>query len=266
MKALLATITFAFFTMHLTHAQTEKFTYNPEKVPVGQVFIYKKSNQDGTNPHWVATYISDQDYIESLKWSESYPGATLVTAAIDWSTFSVKKFVGGNISPEGERIVGGQLDLLDPAGVYGIKFGDMKDTLRIAGLPWHSYDFDFASLNLVWSHLKDLKSNFSIHIADVVPTEDGPRFSNKGSVEIVYEGEERHKGVACLKYNIDGQGLENRGGTIWLSKTGKHFIEYLIDLPDESNYTDMKFSFDRIEKMDKATWEAFKLKISAGNK
>ena len=263
MKIYLVSIVLASCWLSIS-AQIEKFSYQPDKVTTGQVYFYKKSNQDGSNPHWVANYIANQTYMESLKWGTTGRGATFVTADINWSTFSVRKFVGGNISPSGERIIGGQLDLLDEAGNYQVKFGDTQDTMHIEAFPWHSYDFDFASLNLIWPHLKKPKSNFTINIADVVPVEGIPKFANKGPVEIQFEKEEKYNGFDCYKYNIDGQGLENRGCSIWVHKSGKYFIEYLIDLPDERSYVDMKFQLDRIEKMDLKEWEAFKLNIAKG--
>ena len=264
MRNSLALIVFILFCWTTTSAQIDKFSYQPDKVKTGQAFFYKKSNQDGTNLHWVATYITNQTHLESLKWHTGGQGATLVTADMDWSIFSVRKFEGGNISPEGERIVGGQLEQLDDEGNYQIKFGDMQQTMKINAFPWHSYDFDFASLNLIWPHLKDLKSNFSINIADVVDLDSQPKFADKGSVQIAYQKAEKRHGIDCYKYSIDGKGLENRGGTIWLSQSDLHFIEYLIDLPDERSYTDMKFQFDRIETMSAKEWEAFKLKIAKG--
>lgn len=264
MKTFLVLIVLSISSSIHTSAQIEKFVYQPDKVNIGKVYKYKKSNQDGSNPHWVATYIIDETRMESLKWTEGQPGVTMVEAEIDWTSFSVKKFVGGRIAPDGQRIVGGKLDQLDNAGRYQVNFGEVQDTMQIDFFPWHSYDFDFASLNLIWPHLKTIKSNFTINIADVVVSEGKPQFVNKGLVEIIYQGEEKHNGVECLKYAIDGPGLENRGGVIWLSKTGQYFVEYLIDLPDESSFKNMKFSFNTIEKMETKEWETFKLKKAKG--
>ena len=264
MRILFTSIALVLFCWITASTQIEKFSYQPDKVKTGKVFFYKKSNQDGSNLNWVATYISNQTHMESLKWHEGYQGATLVTADMDWSSFSVRKFVGGNISPTGDRIIGGQLDLIDDKGNYQVRFGDIEQKMQINPFPWHSYDFDFASLNLIWPHLKDLKSNFSINIADVILQNNQPTFANKGLVLITYQKEEKRNGVDCYQYNIDGPGLENRGGTIWLSQSGLHFIEYLIDLPDESSYRDTKFQFDRVESMNESEWEQFKLKIARG--
>ena len=246
-------------------AQVEKFAYKADQVNIGQVFIYQKSNQDGSNPHWVATYLIDNTRMESLKWTEGLAGVTLVEAEMDWQSFSVKKFVGGRISPDGQRMVGGELDLLDNKGLHQTKFGNLKDTMKIDFLPWHSYDFDFASLNLVWPHLVSITSNFTINIADVVVNDGKPQFVNKGLVEIIYQKEEERNGVDCLKYSIDGPGLENRGGKIWLSKKGQYFVEYLIDLPDESSFENMKFTLYKIDKMDLREWESYKLSKAKGD-
>jgi len=263
--ALVSAILMLFISVNAL-AQIENFSYQPEKVKIGHAFIYKKSNQDGSNLHWVATYISNDSYIESLKWSVGSSGATLVTAEMDWSIFSVRKFIGGNISPEGDRIIGAQLDQLDKEGNYRVQIGSEIDTMLITSLPWHSYDFDFASLNLIWPHLKEQKSSFTINIADVVFGNPQPEFKNKGLVEIKYLKTEMRQGQECHKYHIDGPGLENRGGIIWLSKSEKYFVEYLIDLPDENSYENMKFQFDRVQEMNIEEWEKFKLNIASGNR
>ena len=264
MRVFISFITCFVFILQNITGQIDKFFFRPDKVKSGEVLFYKKSNQDGSNLHWVATYTANQHYMESLKWMDGDLGATLVSADMDWSTFSVRKFVGGNISPSGERIVGAQLDQLDEKGSYDIKIGDMQEIVQIDEFPWHSYDFDFASLNLVWPHLKEMKSGFTIHIADIIAVNGRPKFVNKGPVEIDYIKEEKRQGINCNQYKIDGPGLENRGGTIWLSKKDEYFIEYLIDLPDESSYFNMKFQFDRSERMTLEEWEQFKLQIAEG--
>ena len=252
------------FQIQCIQAQLEKFKFQPEKIKSGEVYFYKKSNQDGSHLHWVATYIADESSMESLKWMEGNIGTTLVSAKMDWETFSVQEFEGGRITPEGQKVIGARLKQEGDKGKYEIQIGNINETVQLDLFPWHSYDFDFTSLNMTWRHLIDVKADFTFDIADIVLIDNQPRFRNKGTVDIEYEKEEVRNGVDCLRYRIDGPGLEHRGGTIWVSKQDQLFIEYLIDIPDERGYDDMKFQFDRIEQMTTSEWEGFKNMVASG--
>ena len=65
--------------------------------------------------------------------------------------------------------------------------------------------------------------------------------------------------AACRMYSIDGPGLENRGGTIWVDKALLHIVDYEIDLPDEPGYESGKLLLKKIDHMDYETWREFML-------
>ena len=46
------------------------------------------------------------------------------------------------------------------------EFGERKLQAKIENWPWHSYDFDFGSLNLAFRFLADPEGPFTIGIAD----------------------------------------------------------------------------------------------------
>ena len=73
----------------------------------------------------------------------------------------------------------------------------------------------------------------------------------------MFAGEELRQGTLCRKYAIDGAGLENRGGVIWVSKKDGYFVEYQIDLPDEFGYTSGKLVLQKIEIVDTEAWRNF---------
>ena len=109
MRIFILFLTGVMFNIQCIEAQLGKFGFKPKKINSGEVYFYKKSNQDGSHLHWVATYIGDQSHMESLKWMEGNFGATLVSANMDWETFSVQEFEGGRITPEGQKVIGARL-------------------------------------------------------------------------------------------------------------------------------------------------------------
>jgi hypothetical protein len=61
-------------------AQRAALEYRPDRVPVGEVFHFVKSQRDGTNAARVSVYVAAPDRVEGLKWSEGDGHATRVTA------------------------------------------------------------------------------------------------------------------------------------------------------------------------------------------
>ena len=91
MKASLLSIVFLAISFTVT-AQVSKFGKPPSFTDKHTLYQYKKSNWDGTHSTSVFLYIADNDKLESFKWWHGDTVATLVSAVIDWSNYSVKEF------------------------------------------------------------------------------------------------------------------------------------------------------------------------------
>ena len=141
-----------------------------------------------------------------------------------------------------------------------IEVGDMKDSLLIDELPWQSYDFDFAGLSFIWRALKNKRDGFWFHIADVAMINNAPKFVNKGRVSIKFVGVEVINGKACLKYVIDGIGIEDKGGHIWINPQSFMMEQYKILLPDEPGFENGMMQLVKTYKMNAGDWESFKRK------
>ena len=70
-----------------------------------------------------------------------------------------------------------------------------------------------------------------------------------GEVTIAYTGEESRRGARCRKYSINGAGLENRGGSIWVNKNKGYIEDMEIALPDNLNWQSFKLRLIGVERM-----------------
>lgn len=239
----------------------EYFRYQPEKVAVGTAYFYEKSNIDGTNRGEIVQYIASKDSLEAFKFHGG-PEAALVTATMDWDRFSVRELQSYSVRADGQRtlvVTLKQEENADRLAVDGtLRSQELHQVVTMDYYPWHSYDFDFASLNMTLPHILDPVAPLALGIADFPNKRDVDqsfRFKGLVSLDIISE-EERH-GALCRKYRIDGPGLEHRGGEIWVDKSLQHIVDYEIDLPDEPGYASGKLRLKRIDLMNEESWREF---------
>ena len=240
----------------LSSAQGDKFQQPSYFKDVATVYEYRKSNWDGTHSSTIYLYIKDSMRLESFKWFKGDKEATLVTADMDWKTFSVRKFENHKLRSEQNPEHIASLITNDKNQV-SLELKNVKDSMLLDALPWHSYDFDFAGLSFSWRALKKKDGPFYFHIADVATINGQPKFVNKGTVEVNYIGKEMLDNVQCLKYSIDGAGLENKGGLIWIDPETSMIRQYKILLPDEPGFTNGMIKLIKTHRMNVDQWKKF---------
>ena len=192
-----------------------------------------------------------------------------------WNRFSVRELRSWKIRADGERTQVATLDQAedsDQVTIAGsLRSHKFQHAVNIENYPRHSYDFDFASLNITLPHYLDPLAPFFFGIADFVTAgypdphrlnsyiEQAPSFAFKGLVTVDFVSEEERHGSLCHKYSVDGAGLERHGGTMWVDKSARHIVHYEIDLPDEPGYESGKLRLKRIDRMSNEAWREFKL-------
>jgi len=82
-------------------------------------------------------------------------------------------------------------------------------------------------------------------------------FVNKGKVMVDFEGMENINGNNCMKYRIEGPGLENKGGHIWINAASFMIEQYKITLPDEPGFENGLLQLVNSQKMSPVEWETF---------
>jgi hypothetical protein len=253
-----AAIVAAIFALVATaEAQTQLLQFNPAKVPQGKVLHYRKSNLDGSHLTNVSVYVIDEERLESLKWDLGATQATLVSARMDWKRFSVREFQSTHLErgkPPEQRAT-----LTANADGTQLKVSFLNGrTVKVHHWPWHSYDFDFASLGLALAHLRDPRADLIFWRTDVVFIGEGTDFAEVGGIRLHFESMELRDRQQVRRYSIGGAGLEHRYGTLWTDATSGLMIEYQIPIGDEPGYKDVHLRLDRMQEMTRDQWEAFK--------
>lgn len=233
-------------------AQLNRFRFRPERVPVGRLYRFDKSNIDGTHKGEILLYVVSRDRLEAWKPGKSW--STLVTADMDWNRFSVRRFESWRHPAEGKPELIATLDLPAGSNQGQVTLRGQSYPTEIRNFPAHSYDFDFGSLNLTLPHLVDVKSPFTVTVADFAMKDGKPAFVEKGPIELAYEGDEKRQGVRSRRYRIDGPGLENRGGKIWVDARRNHVVDYEIAIPDEEGFNSVKLALRSFEPMSLEAW------------
>ena len=243
-------------------AQVTAFRFDSTRVPVGRLLEYVKSNRDGSNAGRVSLYVATRDRIESLKWSPGDTSATLVVARLDWTRFSADRL-------EGWRLLRGRPPelraTLESTADSAVRISlDPGRPVAIRAWPWHSYDFDFASLGMTLPHLHSPEAGLTFERADITYAEDGPPFADLGPVRLRFLERERRGTWDTRRYAIGGPGLHHQEGLLWAAVDGGYIVEYELPIPDEPGYTDGRLRLETTDSLTVPEWEALKLRRVSG--
>jgi hypothetical protein len=237
-------------------AQVEAFRHDPSRVPVGRVFQYLKSNRDGSRAGRVGLYVAKPERLESLKWDDEVGWATLVIADLDWTRFSVRRFESWKLRQAKEPVLQAVMET-SPSGDLSVSVLP-GPPVRPASWPWHSYDFDFASLGIALAHLRKPEAPFRFERIDFVQKDEAVSFVDLGAVNVAYEARETREGKATRRYRIGGPGLEGTSGTLWADLDRGHIVEFELPIPDEPGFVDGRLRLLEVVPMAPEAWEAFK--------
>ena len=254
-------VLFVLFFVSLAFAQVDKFQYQPDKIKTGIIYHYVKTNIDGSVPENISIYVASKDRLEVFKFHEPRTRAGYVVAEMDWKNFQASTLLSYAALSATEQPLAAKLKFLVDTRKMEVEIPAQDKPLEIIDfgfLPVHLYNFDFTSLNFAFRHLKDPTGEFKVGVADPTFAEKGPGVRYRGEVTVKYVGEEKRNGKDCRKYRIDGAGLENRGGFLWVNKSEGHFEDAEIALPDNPNWSSFKFLLKKIEPMTAEQWVKFR--------
>ena len=236
-------------------SSTDRFRYQPDRIEVGTVYHYTKSNLDGSKPITVSIFITSKDRLEVMKSEEGLIDSAHVIAEMDWTTFSAVKLDAGVIIKDGSREARALLQLSTKDNSVFVKVAGMEKTVPIGHYPFHIYNFDFVSLNFILRHLIDPKAGFEIGIGD--PTFSEEIFAYKGKAVFQYVGDARLHGVECRKYRVTGEAFGGKEGAVWVNKKRGYAENIEIPVRDNPDWKDFKFELKAVGKMNPDQWKKF---------
>ena len=239
-------------------SDVEVFEYRPERITVGRLYHYIKSNHDGTNPAKIWVYVATRNHLEVLKWEENSNDLVFVTADMNWDLFSTDHLTSWWMSDEGTLRFQAHLslDTLNDVMRAWMSSGG-EDTTVVEHYPAHIYNFDFISFNYIFRHLKDPEKSFEIGIVD--PTWDAEKgiFQYIGKVSIEYKGDEKHNGIECRLYRLGGPGLNDEFGSLWVDKEEGYFVDLEHPYRDNPGWNNFKFELQSKDILTLPQWHAF---------
>ena len=244
--------------MHPAPLLMHQFVYHSGLLQVGTVYHYIKSNHDGSNPARVSIYLATPEEIEVLKLEAHGLDAAYVRAHMNWQVFCADQLESWVIGADGQHRPMAKFTLDCAAQRAHISVNGRAEMLTVNHLPAHIYNFDFISLNLALRYWQQpegaleigiLQPNFDPHIDALMRDE--------GLATLRFVAHEQRHGKTCRRYNIDGAGLHQRGGTIWVNQTHGHIEDMAIALPDNPAWHNFKFQWVRTDLPGQIDWQTF---------
>ena len=247
MAALLMTV------VEAAEAQVSAFRYQAGADRSGVVLRYRKSNLDGSHPADIDVFVAGPGRLESLKSSKGDTVATMVKAWLETDRLTVRRFESWRLTTGTSRLQV-ELDHAPGTDTLLVTLGGKVSRSAIRTWPWHSYDFDFASLGWALRHLRRPEGRVTVGVADPKGTAAGVIMDDLGPVEVAFVKRERWNDRETRRYTIDGAGLEQRGGTLWVDVESGFLAGFEIQKPDEEGFTSGKLVLKAIEPMTEAGW------------
>ena len=231
----------------------------PQAVPIGRIYTYLRSNQDGTEAESVSVYRLDRTHLEVFKRRERCTSSALVTAELDPSLQQTVRLVGGRLLPENQRQSIAVMTWDSAAGMIRatIDLPDFKatDSVPVPDTPWHLYDFDLASLTV--ARRPSDRTDFSFGVPLVLVRGDPTKFLQYlGRADAKLGAIEEHDGRAAVRYLVTGPAFGDKGGPIWFDRDEGHILEARWGVPNHAEYKDFLLKLLSVEDGGAAKWDS----------
>jgi len=87
----------------MAHVQpVVEWQYQPDHNAIGRIYYYERTNTDGTLDERITVFRRDETSVEVYKENGLCQPSALVTATLDFETFSATQIVGGQLLPEAQ--------------------------------------------------------------------------------------------------------------------------------------------------------------------
>ncbi|MEE2525338.1 hypothetical protein V0U79_03095 [Hyphobacterium sp. HN65] len=233
---------FAFACLTPFAIADDAFTRNPDRDAVGRLLTYERSNQDGTRPERIDVYRASETRLEVMKSVAPCTNAALVSAELDFETWSADTITGGALLPGAEVMEFAFLTHDRAANRLDVEVRLPDQTLTFemetGGGTLHVYDFDLASLTALTPYLADPEAGFLTRFALMWPDPEDPGISMMGEAVFAFDERGVEGGREVLTYTTSGNALGD--GYLWLDAEDGYIVEAAFEAPNHPGYDDFR--------------------------
>lgn len=246
-------------------SSTKQFKFKSGKIEPGMLYTYVRSDLAGTKTGSVLVYVPDRKRVEILRVSPGVEAGQLLTAEMNWDTYSLRQFELAAETKDGgkKRLAAGtfsadalSVTVEDPA-LYRGEQGATTFTVPLVQLPAHLYSLDFVTLSLALRHLVDAQgsADFGVLAENLQVGPDSPNyFVSAGRATVAFEEDVDHDGISCKKYKITGPALGAVEGYLWMNKEKGYLQDAEIPVPSSRDWPDVKITLRSVEKVAEGDW------------
>ena len=152
-----------------------------------------------------------------------------------------------------------------------MQVGEAQFPTNITHFPFHNYNFDFTSLNFAFPHLVNPDADARIGVIEPdwatlmqlmqregsLSGEYNDIMVNRGLLHMIFQGDEMCNGQLCRKYRLDGPGLLNKEGFLWVHKPDGHFVKFAHPHPDNPQWSSFQLTLQKTSVLSAAAWQHF---------
>jgi hypothetical protein len=220
--------------------------------PVGRLYHYVRSNQDGSLPEQIYQYRASATRLEVGKMVSNCTNAAFVTAELDLARGQPRELVGGRLGRDlnQEPFAWLTYDAATRDLHARIPQANIDTRVAVEGEPWIIYDFDLSELNARLAGRAAPREDFRFAVALIWPEEGAASpFRNLGWAEARFVEVEQRRDRAQARYEVSG-GLN---GELWLDPQG-HVLEARFAEPNHTEYRDFHLVLQSVEHDGAASW------------
>ncbi len=239
--------------------------YEPQRLHIGALRHYVKSNLDGGNAAQVFMYVASPTRLEVLKIEAGSEVLAYIVAELDWSRASAVELHSWHVLPKAVDVSAaapgvlraqatGWMDSLTSEFCAVLPVGAGR--VAVGRAPFHLYNFDLMSLNATLPGWRDPEATFTFQVIDPdFSARPGDNFLlSRGEAALRYSGRERYDGVDCRAYALGGPGMANLDGRLWTDAATGYMVAVEHPLPDNPAWHSFKLALRSVKHMDRGAW------------
>lgn len=232
------------------------FALDEHEPVIGRLLTYERSNQDGTRPERIDVYRVSETRIEVMKSVARCTNAALVSAELDFGTWSADIVTGGALLPNAEVMEFAFLwhDRATNRLDVEVRLPDQTLTfdMETTGGTLHVYDFDLASLTVLTPYLTDPESGFSTRFALMWADPANPSVSMMGDASFEFAGPTVEAGREVLTYTTDDNALGE--GYLRLDAQDGYIVEAAFEAPNHPGYDNFRLRLTGVDDIGADGW------------